>query len=487
MPLPPKPGSRLAPQFEEPVLSPPQNQANHPNFLIDDEDDDRFGSFGNPGFDATEVEVQESEYTEPNFDTFSASFKAPPPTPSIEHGTFSLDMHDDFTPAPVEEEDTVSSDDGNYISIPDDRNYTPQDLNAVQMLIAAISSDESTEVIMNGPDEVMIKKDGARYMVPSITFPDADTYHNVIDDFILKYTDTPDRIADTGYLMEGQLQFDFGEDEPPMIARVHVMAPPVTRVAKVTIAKRSRRSYTVDDLVGRGSLPPGAGEFLKACSRGRVTTVFSGLSGAGKTTMLEACSHHFDQNDRIIVVEDIPELRLPVADTVKLTATSTKPGASKDKLVTLEWLVKATNRMRPDRIIVGEVRGGEMGEFLVAANSGADGSMTTVHAGDPQRTLTKMISLSMKAEGAKSELSVARDIASTVQLIVQLGLINGKHVVTHIEEVSETIREGSGLIATQPIFTYDRDRGTWKAGRPSESLVAFLAQRGVQVQSNWFI
>lgn len=365
--------------------------------------------------------------------------------------------------------------------------YTPEVMESVEMLLDVIASDDVSEVLMNGPDNILFKKAGSRYQIPDINLVDKDTYHQVINDFVLSQTDAKERIKDETYLIEGQMEWYDEDDAPPVLARVHIIAPPVVKFAKVTIAKKARHSYTIDDIADKGSMSPPMAEFLKAAAKAKVTTVFSGLSGAGKTTLLEAMSYYFDPNDRIIVTEDTPELRLPISDTVYLTTTGYKPGVDPNDVVSMDWLVRATNRMRPDRIIVGEVRGGEMAEFLIAANSGADGSMTTVHAADPRRTLDKMLSLSMKSESSKNENSVRRDIASTVQLIVQASLIDGRHVITHIEEVSNTIRENSGAIATQTLFEYDRNTGEHKAHtRPSEALQSYMAQRGVQVNPSWF-
>lgn len=381
----------------------------------------------------------------------------------------------DDEPVSVEEPDIVKA-------------YPPHIRDSIDALLDAISSDESSEVLMNGPDTVMFKNAGSRYQVPDMDLGDVDTYHRIINEFILSQTDTAERITNKSYLIEGQMEWYDEEGQPPILARVHIVAPPVVKYAKVTIAKKARHSYTLDDIYANGSMSESMNEFLKAVAQARVTTVFSGLSGAGKTTLLEAMSYHFDPNDRIIVVEDTPELRIAVSDTVPMTTTSYKPGVKAEDVITMEWLVRATNRMRPDRIIVGEVRGGEMAEFLIAANSGADGSMTTVHAADPRRTLDKMLSLAMKSDSAKSENSVRRDIAATVQIIVQASLIDGQHIITHIEEVSNTIRESSNTIATQNLFYYDRNRGIHVPGtRPSESLQSYMAQRGVKVDPSWFM
>lgn len=366
--------------------------------------------------------------------------------------------------------------------------YSDSILESIDQLLAAVQADDSTEVLLNGPHEVMFKKSGARYQIPNIDLGDVDTYHRIINEFILSHTDTTERIGKDRYLIEGQMEWYDQPGEPPVLARVHIVAPPVVKHAKVTIAKKSRQSLTIDDIANSGAMTPAMAEFLKAVAAARVTTVFSGLSGAGKTTLLEAMSYNFDANDRIIVVEDTPELRLPISDTVYMTTTASKPGVNPADVVTMDWLVRATNRMRPDRIIVGEIRGGEMGEFLIAANSGADGSMTTVHAANPRMTLEKMRTLAMKSEFAKDERTVAREIASTVQLIVQASLIDGQHIITHIEEVSDTIREQNNVIATQTLFEYDRNTGRHVSKmRPSEKLQNYMAQRGVMVDPSWFV
>lgn len=371
-------------------------------------------------------------------------------------------------------------------------NFAPEDFEAARNLLALLNDTTSTEVLMNGPTSIMFKRQGQRIHADNITFSTVEAYHQFIDEVILEYTDTKDRIGSSShdsYLIEGQLTLPNFEDEeqPPLLARVHILAPPVVSEAKVTVAKKSRNVLTLEQMVEHNSLSQQMAQFLVALARGRVTTVFSGLSGSGKTTLLESLSYYFDANDRIIVVEDTPELRLPQTDVVYLHSTPVKPGSDPTKAVSLEWLVASTNRMRPDRIIVGEVRGGEMGEFLIAANSGADGSMTTMHASSPKLTLDKMISLTMKSGTAKSETSVARDIASTVQIIVQMALIEGRHIITHIEEVTRVIRKETGGIVTQTLFSYDRDRDVFvPQQRPTAELASFLAQRGVEIDNTWF-
>lgn len=359
---------------------------------------------------------------------------------------------------------------------------------AASKLLALIGEDGVSEVLMNGPNEILFRKDGQRFFVDDINFENDDIYHKVINYVILPMSNTADRIGETPYLVEGQLEMpDAYDDNNVLYARVHIVAPPAVKTAKVTIAKKARYQYNIDDVYNKGSMSYEMASFIKALARARVTTVLSGLSGSGKTTLLEAMSFDFDTNDRIIVVEDTPEIRLPLEDVVYLPAHSAKPGQEMKNSVSVEWLAAQANRMRPDRIIIGECRGEEMSEFISAANSGADGSITTIHASSPRQALDKILSLCMKSDDSKSEHSVLRDISTTIQIIIQTNLIEGKHVISHIEEISNTIRKEGSSIATTTLFEYDRATECFiPKNRPSEQLAAYMANRGVAIDSAWF-
>lgn len=357
-----------------------------------------------------------------------------------------------------------------------------------KMLLDVILSDDSSEILLNGKDKVLQKISGQRYVIPGLTFDTIEEYHTVINTIILHDTNTKERIGHTNHLIEGLLEMFDPDDEtrPPLHARVHVVAPPVGKEAIVTIAKKSRSSRTLEELARKGSMSAPMIGFIKALARGKANIVFSGVSGSGKTTMLEAVSKHFDENDRIILIEDTPELAFPQSDVVAMTSSPKKPETTAAEEVTLDWLVAQANRMRPDRIIVGECRGPEMAEFLLAANSGAEGSITTLHANNPREAIDKMLSLATKSANSKNEQSVLRDIAATVQIVIQLGLVDEKHVVLKIEEVTKTVLPNG--IATSTIFEYDRTTGRHKAIlRPSDDFTTYLAERGVSIDSSWFL
>ena len=356
--------------------------------------------------------------------------------------------------------------------------------NSINRLFEHLADDTSSEVTLNGPKSVGFKRSGQRFIDNEIDFIDANTYHAIINDFLLPLTNTHERIGTTPHLVEGQLTLPDPDDpsRPPMVARVHIVAPPAVPTAQITIAKKSRTQLTINSMVNSGSMTSDMGKFLKDLARGRATVVFSGISGSGKTTALEAMSREFDVSDRIVLVEDVEELSLGSSSVVQLLSHQARPGEDPRNSVTLEWLVRQANRMRPDRIIVGEVRGAEMAEFLTAANSGADGSMTTVHANSPQEAINKMLSLSSSSESKKTENSFLRDIASTVQVIVQLSIIDGRHVVSQIEEVSRTVNKNTMGIQTSTIFKFDRNTGRFIFdNRVSDEFQMFLKQRGVEV------
>lgn len=364
-------------------------------------------------------------------------------------------------------------------------NRLPQNLKmSINRLFEHITDDTSSEVTLNGPNAVGFKRAGQRFIDRDIDFGDTETYHAVLNDFLLPQTNTFKRIGEDPYLIEGKLVIPdlSNPSRPPLMARVHIIAPPAVPNALVTIAKKSRTQLTIDAMVNSGSMTSDMGSFLKNLARGRATIVFSGVSGSGKTTVLEALSREFDLSDRIILVEDTEELSFESPQVTHLLSHQTRPGEDPRNSVSLEWLVRQANRMRPDRIVVGEIRGAEMSEFLTAANSGADGSMTTVHANSPQQAIAKMLSLASKDDNAKSESSILRDIASTVQVIVQLSIIDGKYKVSQIEEVSSTINKNTMGIQTATIFRYNRNTGRFDyENRISDGFSDFLKQRGVEI------
>jgi len=342
-------------------------------------------------------------------------------------------------------------------------------------------------VLLNGPAECSRKIQGTRYHCPDVVFPDADTYHQVLNEVLLRHVETQDRIDGKTVLIEGPLSLPGGPGQTPMLARVHIVAPPGVKFAKVTIAKKPRTDLTLDDMAAGGAMTQPMADFLKAVARGRASFVVSGPTGAGKSTLMQAVTQHFDINDRVVVIEETPELQLPLGDVVYLKATLERPGLDPAQVYSVEFWTKQANRMRMDRVIVGETRGAEMAEWLVAANSGAEGSATTIHAESPRRALDKMLALASRSPWATSEEQLRRDIAGTVDIIIQVSLVEGRHVVTGIEEVIASVVQATGQIQSNALFTFDRARLTHIAkNRPSDEFVARMESRGVPLNPAWF-
>jgi pilus assembly protein CpaF len=417
-------------------------------------------------------------------------------------------MENTVPPLPPKRERVQASDDSDdtSITIPDGKptqhsstvfarpkrveppaSFSQEDRLAITRMLDYIADDECSEVLLNGPNEISRKVKGVRYHCPDVSFSDTAAYHNVINEVLLANTDTPDRIDYQTVVLEGQLKMESADESAPMIARIHVVAPPGVDCAKVTIAKKSRHDLNLDDLAANGTLSQASAEFLKAAARARKTLVVSGPTGAGKTTTLQAITHYFDPNERVVVVEETPELDLPLGDVVYLRATLQKPGMDPTQIFGLDFWTKQANRMRMDRVIVGETRGAEMADWLLAANSGAEGSATTLHANSPRRALDKMLGLASKAEGGTSEAQNRKEIAQTVDLVVQCGLVDNRHVVLAIEEISETVSQATSQIQTNTLFEYDKARGALVArARPSDEFLQSMVSHGVAANPAWF-
>lgn len=369
------------------------------------------------------------------------------------------------------------------------KDLSPKATINARKLINSIADDVCSEVLLNGPKEITHKVGGARYQLP-IEFETPEEYHNVINLIIKNYCKDNTELIDNEHgIIEGQIELPSadGDERAPMLARLHIIAPPAVEHAKITIAKKPRIDLTLDVLAENGNMTYEMAEFIKAAVQGRQTIVISGSSGSGKTTLLQALTHHFDQNDRVIVIEETPELRLSLGDVVYLHATSEVPGQDPDTVYSLEIWTKQANRMRADRIIVGEIRGSEMAEFLNVANSGIEGSATTIHANTPAKCLDKILNLATKSLTSTSETQLQREIANTVDLIVQLGLVDGRHIVTDIEEITDVVNSSNNKIQTNKLFEYSKATGVHTAvGHPSTEMKEALANNGVDLNPQWF-
>jgi pilus assembly protein CpaF len=296
-----------------------------------------------------------------------------------------------------------------------------------------------TEVMVNGPNLVYAEHNG-RLRKTKVRFDDDDHVMRVIDRIIRPLGRRVDRKLP---MVDARL---------PDGSRVNaIIAPCALDGPTVTIRKFGKDQLTVGDLIGFGSITAEMAQFLEACVRSRVNIVVSGGTGSGKTTLLNVLSSFIPSEERIVTIEDSAELQLHQQHVVRMEAKPADVDGTGE--VTIRQLVKNALRMRPDRVIVGEVRSGEALDMLQAMNTGHDGSLTTIHANSPRDTIARMETLVLMA-GMELPLKVVRaQITSAVDLIVQQArLRDGSRKVTGISEVQGM--EGD-IAVLSDIFAFD--------------------------------
>jgi len=297
-----------------------------------------------------------------------------------------------------------------------------------------------SEIMVNGPKSVYIEKNGV-LIKTGVTFENNDQVLRVIDRIILPLGRRID--ADTP-TVDARL---------PDGSRVNAVIPPVAiDGASITIRKFRKEKLSVQQLIQVGSLTEPMAEFLRACVIGRLNIVISGGTGSGKTTLLNILSTMIPENERIVTIEDAAELQLQQDHVVRL---ETRPSNTEGKgMVTIRDLVRNALRMRPDRIIVGECRGGEAFDMLQAMNTGHDGSLTTLHANTPRDALSRLETMVMMA-GLELPIKIIRQqVSSAIDLIIQQArLKGGERKITAITEVAGM--EGDTIVLTD-IFRYEQ-------------------------------
>jgi len=263
-----------------------------------------------------------------------------------------------------------------------------------------------TEVIANGPGRIYAERAGRLVREP-VAFRDDEHLRHVIDRVV---SSVGRRVDESSPMVDARL---------PDGSRVNAVLPPIALDGPLlTIRKFARAPFRVEDLVAAGSLSAGQADLLERCVRGRLNVVVSGGTGTGKTTLLNALAGFIDPAERIVTVEDAAELRLPQPHVARLE--SRPPNVEGCGEVTLRALVRNALRMRPDRIVVGEVRGGEALDMLQAMNTGHDGSLTTVHASSPADAVRRIETMALMAGLDLPHIAVREQVASAVDVIVHL-------------------------------------------------------------------
>ncbi|MEV8508553.1 CpaF family protein [Actinoplanes sp. NPDC051475] len=305
------------------------------------------------------------------------------------------------------------------------------------------------EVMVNGPHRVYVER-GGRLEPAGIEFADEAHLRRVIDRIVSR---VGRRVDEASPMVDARL---------PDGSRVNAVVPPIALDGStLTIRKFSRDPFTVEDLIAFGTLTRQTADLLRACVRGHLNIVVSGGTGSGKTTTLNVLSGFVPAEERIVTIEDAAELQLHQDHVVRLE--SRPPNVEGRGAVTTRDLVRNALRMRPDRIVVGEVRDGAALDMLQAMNTGHDGSLTTLHANTPRDALARLETMVLMAGMDLPVRAIREQVASAVHLIIQVSrLQDGTRRITHVTEV---VGMESGTITLQDLFLFDMRAGTDAAGR----------------------
>jgi len=295
-----------------------------------------------------------------------------------------------------------------------------------------------TEIMVNGPERVYAERDG-RLFLTDIRFRDDAHVMRIIDRIV---TPLGRRVDEASPMVDARL---------PDGSRVNAIIAPLSLVGpSINIRKFSRVPYTDEDLIAFGTMTTAMMAFLKACVEGRLNVIISGGTGSGKTTTLNVVSSFIPDSERIVTIEDAAELQLQQEHVVPLE--SRPPNLEGTGEITIRMLVRNALRMRPDRIIVGEARGGEALDMLQAMNTGHDGSLSTAHTNSPRDTVARLETMVLMAGMELPSRAIREQIASAMNLIVhQHRFSDGSRKVTHISEIQGM--EGD-VIVLQDIFVY---------------------------------
>jgi len=303
-----------------------------------------------------------------------------------------------------------------------------------------LEDDTITEVMVNGAKNIYIERKGKLHRVP-VTFENNDHVLRIIDRIVAPLGR---RIDESSPYVDARLQDG---------SRVNAVIPPISLVGPVlTIRKFSKNPITVDQLVQFGSISSEAIQFLKACVEARLNIVISGGTGSGKTTLLNVMSGFIPDDERIITIENAAELQLRQEHVV--TLESRPPNIEGRGEITIRDLVINSLRMRPERIIVGECRGGETLDMLQAMNTGHDGSMTTAHANSPRDALSRLETMCLMAGMDLPVRAIREQVSSAIDVICQQERMrDGTRKVVTICEVSGM--EGDVITMTD-IFSFEQ-------------------------------
>ncbi len=342
-----------------------------------------------------------------------------------------------------------------------------------------VDSDEYTEIMVNGPDQIFVEKKG-KLTLTDIHFRDEAHLMNTIDRIV---SAVGRHVDEASPMVDARL---------PDGSRVNVIIPPLSLVGPViTIRKFGKTPISAQQLIEWGSLTPKMLHYLEACVKGKLNIIVSGGTGSGKTTLLNVLSSYIGADERIVTIEDSAEVQLHQEHVITLES---RPANLEGKgAVTIQDLVVNALRMRPDRIIVGEVRSKETIDMLQAMNTGHDGSLTTTHANSPRDCISRLETMVMMSGLELPSRAIREQISSAVDIIVQQSrLRDGTRKITSISEISGI--EGD-VVQLQDIFKYEtsgeldlngRFRGEFVPTGIMPKTLEKIKENGVMINNDWF-
>lgn len=335
-----------------------------------------------------------------------------------------------------------------------------------------------SEIMVNGPYQVYIERKG-KLELTTVRFRDDAHVMNIIDRIV---SSIGRHVDESSPMVDARLKDG---------SRVNVIIPPLSLKGPViTIRKFSKIPLTIEDIIKSGSLSPKMAHFLENCVKGKANVLVSGGTGSGKTTLLNILSSYIPDNERIVTIEDAAELQLRQDHVVTLES---RPANHEGKgQIMIRDLVRNALRMRPDRIVVGEVRSGEALDMLQAMNTGHDGSLTTAHANTPRDLLSRIETMVLMAGMELPVKAIREQIASAIDIVVQQTRFrDGSRRVVNVSEV--TGMEGD-IITMQDIFVFDNQgidaggkvKGRYRATGVRPHCIEKLRANGAQIMDDWF-
>ncbi len=352
------------------------------------------------------------------------------------------------------------------------------EMNGLGPIEILIRDGTVSDILINGHENIFVER-GGTLQKTNVRFKDEAHLMRIVHKIV---TTVGRRVDESSPLCDARLLDG---------SRVNIAVRPIAIDGPlVSIRKFSKRPFSMDRLLEVGALPMQVAELLKIACKGRISMIISGGTGSGKTTMLNAMSNYIPFNERLITIEDAAELQLQQPHVARMETRP--PNAEGKGEIKMGDLVKNALRMRPDRVIIGECRGGEAFDMLQAMNTGHEGSMTTIHANTPRDGVRRLENMVGMAGLGLPQLAIRQQIASAVQLILQLQRqSDGKRRVVSVSEI--TGMEGD-IIQMQEIFKFVREGlndsgeviGSFRATGIRPSFLPSLKPRGLEVPSSYF-